>query len=466
MFTPDPIPWTPRQYQLNAVKFLLGRGAAGNLAFPGAGKTSVTFSALCELKRRGTLGKVLLIAPLRVVYSVWRQEAQKWTQFTHLSFSILHGSNKDQALQADADIYLINPEGLQWLLSDMKRFRSTKFDALIVDELSKFKHPNTRRFKLLKTVLGTFSLRWGLTGSPASNGLGDLFGQCFVLDQGRSLGPYITHFRSKYFVPTGFQGYEWKLRPGADKEIYERIAPLCTVLQADDANLNLPTLVNNVIRVDLPPDAMKVYKQMEAVLIAQIKEGTVVAANAAAASSKCRQIANGGVYYEGEERERKISQIHDEKTAALGDLVEELQGNPLLIAYEFLHDLGRIRTALGDSIPFIGGGVPAKRGSEIIAQWNRGEIPVLLAHPATLAHGVNLQQVGHHICWYSLPWDLEWYLQFNARIWRQGNKAKRVFVHHIVARGTIDEVVLKVLEQKEKTQTALFDALKLLGQGE
>jgi SNF2 family DNA or RNA helicase len=305
-----------------------------------------------------------------------------------------------------------------------------------------------------------FPRRWGLSGSVASNGLLDLFGVCYSVDLGKALGPYITAYRNKYFFPAGFQGYEWKIRPGADQEIYARLAPMSMRLGAADY-LDLPMLVKNTVSIELPPPAMRVYKQMEAALLAQIKEGTVVAANAAAASSKCRQIANGGVYYDDENGGRKISQIHDEKTTALGDLIEELQGNPLLVAYEFLHDLDRIKARLG-SLPHIGGGVSAKVGGDIIQRWNQGSIPVLLAHPATLAHGVNLQQVGHHICWYSLPWDLEWYSQMIARIWRQGSTAKRVFVHHIVARNTIDEVIVKVLRQKEKTQTALFDALKAL----
>lgn len=431
----------------------------------GLGKTSITLCALKHLIEQGTASKVLIVAPLRVCHGVWPKERDKWCDFNGLGVNVLHGPKKEVT---DAPIQVINYEGLEWLLGakdrvvNMKLWKSYGFDTLVADELSRLKHPNTKRFKILKQVLGTFQRRWGLTGSPASNGLLDLFGQIYCLDMGRSLGPYITHYRMKYFLPD-YMGYNWTLREGADREIYARIAPLTLRMSAAD-HLDLPELVNNTLYVDMPVEAMRAYRLMEAVLVAQIRDKTITAANAAAASTKCRQLANGGVYYDEEVGGlRGVQEVHTAKVEALQDLVEELQGTPLLVAYEFDHDLQRILKVLGKDTPYIAGGVSTKKADSLIARWNGGDLPVLLAHPATLAHGVNLQGAGNHVCFFSIPWDFEKYDQFTRRVWRQGQKEERVIVHHIVARGTIDEVILKVLRGKERTQTALFDALKELG---
>lgn len=473
-------PWKPHAYQKKAVRFLLEHAAAALFLDPGLGKTSVTLAALKVLKSKGMVEKVLLVAPLRVCHSVWPKEVEKWTDFNGFKVSVLHGPDKDEALRADADVYVINPDGLPWLLGsqksstatgktkvtvDVKRFKEFGFDTLVVDELSKFKHTNTQRFKALKQVLPTFGRRWGLTGSPASNGLLDLFGQCFVLDQGRTLGPYITHYRMKYFTPS-FDGFSWKLKEGAEEQIYERVKPLALRMAADDY-LEMPTLIENNIRVDLPAKALDVYRHLEDDLIAKVEKKVVVAANAAAASMKCRQVANGGVYIDEETKDlfrergdRAWVDLHDQKVEALADLVDELQGEPLLVAYDFEHDLERIRKRLGKDVPYIGGGVSTKLASELEDKWNRGELPVLLGHPQSLAHGLNLQESGHHVCWHSLTWNYELYDQFVRRVLRQGNKSKKVFVHHIIARGTIDEAILGSLKSKRKGQQALFDALR------
>jgi SNF2 family DNA or RNA helicase len=465
------------------VKFLLEHAASALFLDPGLGKTSITLAAIKLLKQKQVLDKVLLIAPLRVCYSVWPKEVDKWTDFGGIKVAVLHGPKKDEALKSEADVYVINPEGLDWLLQvkktktatgktkvdvDLRRFKALGFDTLVVDELSKFKHTNTNRFKALKLVLNTFRRRWGLTGSPASNGLLDLFGQCFVLDQGRTLGPYISHYRMKYFVPS-HDGFSWNIREGAEQEIYDRIRPLALRMAADDY-LDMPTLIENNIRVDLPDSVMRVYDQLEEDLIAKLDSKVIVASTAAAASMKCRQVANGGIYLDPEvqalvklpKSKREWVNLHTEKVDALADLIEELQGSPLLVAYDFEHDLDRLREKLGQDVPYIGGGVSAKRSAELEALWNAGKLPVLLGHPQAMAHGLNLQEMGNHVCWHSLTWDYELYDQFIRRVLRQGNKSKKVFCHHIMAKGTIDEAVLAAVKSKRKGQNALFDALKNL----
>ena len=462
---------------------MLGHAASALFLDPGLGKTSITIAAIKVLKQKKLLNKVLLIAPLRVCYSVWPKEVDKWTDFTGIKVAVLHGAKKEAALQSDADIYVINPEGLDWLLQttktksssgkttvdvDLRRFKSLGFDTLVIDELSKFKHTNTNRFKSLKLVLGTFGRRWGLTGSPASNGLLDLFGQCYILDQGRTLGPYISRYRTQYFIP-GHDGFSWHIRKGAEQEIYDRIRPLVLRMSADDY-LDMPTLIENNIKVELPDQVMRIYNQLEEDLIARLDSKIVVASTAAAASIKCRQVANGGIYIDPEvqalvklpKSNREWVNLHTAKIDALADLIEELQGSPLLVAYDFEHDLDRLREKLGADIPYIGGGVSAKRSAELEAKWNAGKLPVLLGHPQAMAHGLNLQEVGNHVCWHSLTWDYELYDQFIRRVLRQGNKSKKVFCHHIMAKGTIDEAVLYALKSKRKGQNALFDALKNL----
>jgi SNF2 family DNA or RNA helicase len=483
LFKPLSKPWQPHAYQKKAVKFLLEHAASALFLDPGLGKTSITLAAIKLLKQKQVLDKVLLIAPLRVCYSVWPKEVDKWTDFGGIKVAVLHGPKKDEALKSEADIYVINPEGLDWLLQvkktktatgktkvdvDLRRFKALGFDTLVVDELSKFKHTNTNRFKALKLVLNTFRRRWGLTGSPASNGLLDLFGQCFVLDQGRTLGPYISHYRMKYFVPS-HDGFSWNIREGAEQEIYDRIRPLALRMAADDY-LDMPTLIENNIRVDLPDNVMRVYDQLEEDLIAKLDSKVIVASTAAAASMKCRQVANGGIYLDPEvqalvklpKSKREWVNLHTEKVDALADLIEELQGSPLLVAYDFEHDLDRLREKLGQDVPYIGGGVSAKRSAELEALWNAGKLPVLLGHPQAMAHGLNLQEMGNHVCWHSLTWDYELYDQFIRRVLRQGNKSKKVFCHHIMAKGTIDEAVLAAVKSKRKGQNALFDALKNL----
>lgn len=447
---------------------------------PGLGKTSVTLAAFQALRRAGGACKMLVVAPLRPCHLVWARgpdtELSRWSDFNDLRVEVLWGPDKDAAVERDADVYVINPDGLQWLVEG-KHLRSLLkrgLDVLAVDELSKFKHPNTKRFKLLKPWLGRFKRRWGLTGSPASNGLIDLFGQVYVLDLGLRLGRYVTYYRHTYFLPTAHLAphvHLWEPQDDAEKRIYRALKDLALAMKAED-HLDLPQLVEQTLWVDLPAPARRVYDDLERELIALLDSGqTVTAANAAVASGKCRQVASGGLYVDREkiaranldvnfyQTERVTQHLHEAKTEALVDLVDELQGAPLLVAYEFHHDLERIRAALGKQVPAIGGGTTLKETIALAAAWNRGELPVLCGHPAAMGHGLNLQQCGHHLCWYTPTWDLELYLQTNRRLWRQGQR-NRVVVHRICARKTVDEVVLAVLASKHRTQSTLLDALK------
>lgn len=472
-----PQPWQPRKYQLKAVKFLLEHACAGLLLDPGLGKTSITLAALSFLKKRKLIGKVLLIAPLRPCYTVWPNEIKKWADFNHLTYAIAHGPTRDEALRADVDIVIINPEGIDKLLGvskekhgkrlsvsvDMKLWKSYGFDMLVVDELSKFKHHQTSRFKAMKHVLHTFSRRWGLTGSPAANGLLDLFGQAYMLDMGLALTPYITRYRETFFVPDKY-GFDWTIMEGAEERIYERLSPL--VLRMGDDVLDMPELVENNIFVTLPESVRAIYDAIEKDFITALENRTVTAQTAAAASTKLRQIANGGVFLDPQmlasglllpKSQREWADLHSEKTIALRDLVDELQGSPLLVAYDFEHDLARLRDAFKEDV--FACDYNMKQFTKLEAAWNAGDIPLLFGHPQSVGHGLNLQGSGHHVAWHSMTWNLELYEQFIRRVYRQGNKHKRVFVHHIMATGTIDEVIYGTLKIKDGSQKALFDGL-------
>ena len=450
----------------------------GLLAAPGLGKTSTTLAAISFLKKRGLIGKVLIVAPVRVCYRVWPAEIKKWLDFNHLTCEVLHGSSKDSALARNADIYVINPEGLAWLLGstktrtsakgarglqvtiDKKRWKALGFDVLVVDELSKFKKHDTGRFKGIKQVLHTFGRRWGLTGSPATNGLMGLFGQAFMLDMGASLGAYITHYRDKYFDADKY-GHTYTLKPGAEDKIYEALEPL--MLRQGLELIGMPELIEDNIMVDLPDEVWDVYLQMEKTFLADVKRRLVTAPTAAAKSTKLRQIACGGVYLDtptlpsglkqvGSQRE--WANLHTAKVEALRDLTDELQGNPVLVAYDFEHDLDRLRKAFKDGV--FACDYSMKRFEHLEARWNAGEIPILFAHPASMGHGLNLQGAAQHVAWHSMTWDRDLYDQFIARVWRSGNKFPHVYVHHLIAGGTIDEIMLQALRAKGDCQNAFF----------
>jgi hypothetical protein len=426
-----------------------------------------------------------VVAPLRPAQLVWPAEAQKWKDFSHLRVELLHGPKKDEALARDADVYVINPDGLDWLLGakkttsvhgrvqvscDVAAFRKLRFDTLVIDELTMMKDTRSQRHKAIRSVLDTFARRWGLTGSPAPNGLLDLFGQVLCLDRGRSFGPYITHYRQKYFLPA-WNGFGWVLRHGAEEEIYDKLRPLVLRLEAADY-VDMPELIENVMKFDLPATARKVYDTLEDNFIVRVGDKTITAANAAVASGKLRQVASGGLYLDPEVLDilkkrplrlaagRDWALIHDEKTELLWDLVQELQGVPLLVAYDFKHDLERIRRKFGDDVPVIGGGTSTKRAAELERAWNAGKLPLLLGHPQSMGHGLNLQNAGNQVCFYTPTYNLELHQQFINRVQRQGSAHKQVFVHYLIAKGTVDELIMQAIKSKARVQDLLLDALK------
>jgi hypothetical protein len=474
----------PREYQKAGIRFLVSRREAALLLKPGRGKTAATLAAFQLLARTSKM-RALVLAPLRVCYDVWSASGEigRWDQFKGLRVALLHGPKKEEEFRKKADIYVINYEGLDWLCAPRDALKAyglrnvSRLDellglssgglVLVCDELSKFKHTKTKRFKALRPYLPRFAFRWGLTGSPAANSLENLFGECYVLDLGKRLGRYITHFRQNYFIPCGFQGKEWRPAPGAEERIYAAIKDLALVIDTPDSGE--PELVTNNVWVDLPPKARKFYDVLEEEMIAEIDGNVVVAGSAGVVSGKCRQIASGGIYTHGLTQLPKgrgiqgvpeVQPVHDAKTEALVDLVDELQGQPLMVGFEFKHDRARIRKALGN-VPSIDGDCNPAQASAIIADWNASKTPVLLIHPQAGGHGLNLQGCScANFCFYTCPWDRELYDQVIARVCRQGSKAEVVVVHRLLARDTVDEAVVRALGAKGKTEAALFAALK------
>lgn len=446
--------WNPKEYQLRAVKLLLSQGSGGLLLDPGLGKTSICLAAIKILKAKGLIpGGVLVIAPLRPCYSVWPEEIEKWDEFNELTYAVVHGPDKAEMLALDADIHIINPEGLKWLF-DPKARRWRNWTVLCVDESTKFKHSSTARFKLMRPHFERFKRRWILTGTIVPNGIMDLFGQIYILDTGRALGRYITHFRNKFFRTEAWDPYTYIPLEGSHEKITDLVDPLVLRLAAKDY-LNMPPVIQENVLIDLPPEAREKYQDIEDEFITQLDEGLIVAANAAVAGGKCRQICNGAIYTNAQ---HDWTQVHDAKVDALVDLLDQLGGAPTLIMYEFNHDKERLLGKLGNDTPVLGGGTSAEQADGYIRDFNEGKIKYMLCHPASMAHGLNLQKACHHMIWFGLTWNLEYYDQSVARIYRQGQEHP-VFVYHILARDTLDYRVMGVLKDKDKTQKLFFAAL-------
>lgn len=448
---------------VRAVEWLMTHHSAGLPLKPGGRKTSITLCAFELLRRQGTVKTMLVIAPLRVCRQVWRQEGAKWTQFKHLKFALLHGSKKDEALRSGADIYLINPEGVAWLCKQYMG-RQLPFDIVTVDELTKFKNHQSERSKALRPRIDRVKWKWGLTGSLAPNGYMDLFGQQLLLDGGAALGRYITHYRDSYFQ-VDWNGFDYVLLPGGAKRIVDRLAPYWFAVDESEYS-QLPPLYDNPIMLDLDKPARATYERMKKDMLAELPEGIVTAANQAACYSKLSQMANGAVYVG--DHKQAVSLIHDIKLDAIEELVEELNGEPLLIGYEFNHDLDRLRERFGvvdpvtgkKVIPYLGKGTTAAQEDRWIRDWNEGKLPILCAHPASAGHGLNMQEgSAANVCWFGITWDFELYDQFIRRIWRSGTLAGQLFNHLLIVRGTIDELKLEALKGKDMTQTGLLRAL-------
>jgi SNF2 family DNA or RNA helicase len=451
----------PHDYQRAAIDFLLKNRYAGLFADPGLGKTAITLSLIKRFHRHPEFKGALIIAPLRVAEIVWPAEIQKWDQFRDLTYRVLHGPNRLDRLREKADIYLLNAENIFWLLEEKH-----PCNMLVVDESSKFKSHSAKRFKKLKKQLDQFQRRIILTGTPAPNSMMDLYPQVYLLDQGEALGRFITHYRQRYFYPVNFRNFtEWNLKPGADRVIQQQIAHQIMRIDAED-HLDLPPLVYHEVQVKLPPKAATTYRQLEKQFFALIDGAPVLLGSAASAYNACRQVANGCLYEpppmlmpRKQQSKRKTLELHSAKADAVQEIINELQGKPALIAYHFKHDLEQLLDKFGADTPYLGGGVSNSKSAEIVKAWNAGKIPILLGHPQSIAHGLNLQQGGHDIIWFSLTDNLENYMQFNQRVYRQGVR-KQVRIHHILADKTVDLAIMRRLDKKDKTQKALLDAIR------
>lgn len=441
--------YIPHDYQARAKDFILEHPKAGMLLEMGLGKTVITLTAIDVLiNELFEVDRVLVIAPKRVAEDTWTREHAKWDHLRHLRVSKVLGSpeQRRRALAVDADIYVIGRDNVVWLVEQCRQ--SWPFDMVVIDELSSFKNPQAKRFRALKKVIPKASRVVGLTGTPSANGLMDLWAEIYLLDRGERLGHTLGAYREKYFRPGARNGYvvfKWEPLRGSREKIEAAISDICISMSADDY-LTLPKRIDNLIPVKLSPQEMKQYKTMEAEQLLHIDDEDVVALNAAAVMTKLLQIANGSVY----SHEGNVVRLHDAKLEALLEIIDTTD-SPVLIFYSYKHDLAAIKAA----IP----GARTLDGPEDIAEWNAGRVQVLLAHPASVGYGLNLQEGGHVIVWYGLTWSLELYQQANARLYRQGQD-KPVIIHHLIAEGTVDEQVMRALQEKDMSQAALMAALK------
>lgn len=443
------VKYKPHEYQAYATEYILNHPIVAVLLDMGLGKSVITLTAIFDLTLDSFLvRKVLVIAPLRVARDTWPAEIEKWDHLKGLKYTVVVGSEvqRKTALMKRAQVYIINRENVEWLIS--RSGIPFDFDMVVIDELSSFKSHQAKRFKSLMKVRPKVNRIVGLTGTPSSNGLMDLWAQYRLLDMGQRLGRFIGRYREDYFVPDKRNQqviFSYKPKPGAEEAIYRLISDITISMKGADY-LKLPELVINEVDVKLSEKEMKILDVMKRDLIATVKGEEITAANAAALSGKLLQMANGAVY----DDQGTVLYIHDRKLDALEDLIEAANGKPVLIAYWFKHDLSRIQKRFE---------VEVLSTSDSIKRWNDGEIPIAAIHPASAGHGLNLQAGGSTLIWFGLTWSLELYQQTNARLWRQGQK-ETVVIHHLIAKGTIDERVMKALNDKNNTQSALIDAVK------
>ena len=441
--------YVPYEYQQYATRFIEKNEVAAIFLECGLGKSVITLTAIKNLIAKGEVKKVLVIAPLRVGKTTWPDEIEKWEHLKGLTYSVAIGTVKEResALRKNADITIINRENVEWLIA--KSGVPFDYDMVVIDELSSFKSYKAKRFKYLLKARPTVERIVGLTGTPSSNGLMDLWAQFRLLDLGERLGRYITRYREGYFTPDKRNAqvvFSYKPLPGAEEKIYDKIGDITISMKAKDY-LKMPDLVMNTVKVKMSDKDGAIYEQLKDDMFIDIREEEIDVANAAALSNKLQQLANGAIYGV----DKKVIRIHDGKLDALEDLIESANGKPVLVAYWFKHDLERIK----ERFPF----VREIKTPDDIKAWNKGEILVGIIHPASAGHGLNLQQGGSTMIWFGLTWSLELYQQTIARLYRQG-QTKTVVIHHIVTEGTIDELMLVSLDRKEKRQDALIDAVK------
>ena len=443
--------FTPHDYQRRAIEFIEEHPAAGLFLEMGLGKTAITLTAAADLLDRFEVYRVLVIAPLRVAEDTWSREADKWDHLSGLRISKILGDAKARraGLAAAADVYVINRENVVWLCEELaKQKRRWPFDMVIIDELSSFKSPQAKRFKALRKVRPFMDRIIGLTGTPSANGLMDLWAEMYLLDRGERLGPTITGYRSEYFRAGWSNGaivYKWEPRKGAQEAITKAISDITVAMRSEDY-LQLPARIDSTISVQLNAAELKKYKTMERDALIELEGEEITALNAAAVMGKLQQMANGFIYTEDHESVK----LHSAKLEALDEIIEQADG-PVLVYYSFKADKEALLEHYKQARQL--------EGPEDIAAWNEGRVPLLIAHPASVAYGLNLQEGGHVVAWYGLTWSLELYSQANARLHRQG-QTRPVLVYHITAAGTVDEQVLQRIEQKDTSQRALLEILK------
>ena len=442
--------FSPHNYQSYAIEYIESHPVAAVLLDMGLGKTVISLTAIADLLFDSfEAHRILVVAPLRVARDTWPAEIAKWQHLKHLTYAVAVGTVKERkaALMAGADITIINRENLGWLI-DSSGFEFN-YDMVIIDELSSFKNHKSKRFQSLMKVRPKVKRIIGLTGTPSSNGLMDLWAEFKLLDFGKRLGRFITHYRNNYFIPDKRNGeiiYSYKPMPYAEDAIYRKISDITISMKSTD-HLQMPELITSQYEVQLSEDEEQRYEELKADFILELPEGEITAANAASLTGKLSQLANGAIY----DDEGNIVEFHDRKLDALEDIIESANGKPLLVAYWFKHDLQRIKKRFD---------VREIKTSKDIIDWNNGDIPVAVIHPASAGHGLNLQAGGSTLIWFGLTWSLELYQQTNARLWRQGQSSGTVVIEHIITKGTIDERILKALSLKEVSQNALIDAVK------
>ncbi|MFR1270048.1 MAG: SNF2-related protein [[Eubacterium] siraeum] len=442
--------YNPHDYQRYAAEFIIVHPISALLLDMGLGKTSITLTAINDLLFDSfEIHKVLVVAPLRVARDTWSAEIEKWEHLKNLRYSVVIGTAQERisALCIPADIYIINRENIQWLVEESGL--PFDFDMAVIDELSSFKNHQSKRFRAFMKSRPKLKRIVGLTGTPAGNGLMDLFAEFKLLDMGERLGRLIGQYRNTYFQPDKRNGmviYSYKPLPDAEQRIYDKISDITISMKAAD-HLIMPELVSTEYMVQFSENEKEKYDRLKKELVLSTEDNEVTAANAASLSNKLSQMANGAVYSDDE----SVIQIHDRKLDALEGIIESMNGKPLLVAYWFKHDLERIRKRFE---------IREIKSSEDIYDWNSGKIPVALIHPASAGHGLNLQSGGSTLVWFGLTWSLELYQQTNARLWRQGQTADTVVIQHIIAKSTIDEQIMKALKTKDTTQAALITAVK------
>ena len=442
--------YQPHEYQQYATDFIIKNPTAAVFLEMGLGKSVIALTAILELcLERFEISRVLVIAPLRVARDTWPAEIQKWDHLKDLTYSVAVGTANERraALRQKTFVHIINRENVQWLIEDS--CIPWQYDMVVIDELSSFKSHQSKRFKSLMRARPGVRRMVGLTGTPSSNGLMDLWSEFRVLDMGKRLGRFITHYREQFFEPdrrNGMQVFSYKPRAGAECEIYRRIGDITISMRSTDY-LKMPECVMNTVPVSLDSSEFEIYEEMESKMVTELDGVEIDAVNAAALTGKLCQLANGAIYTP----DGNTVFFHERKLEALEDLIEGANGKPVLVAYWYKHDLARIQERFK---------VRELKSSKDITDWNAGKIPVAVIHPASAGHGLNLQAGGSTLIWFGLTWSLKLYQQTNARLWRQGQQAETVVIHHIITRGTVDEDVMQSLSEKDRSQASLMRAVR------